>query len=111
MFRRRAKERGITVDTFSRGLTIENHISPPLRQKLLKDGIDPTADTPKILSNKDLRHVDVLVAFYPLPPGVKPANIRDWTDMPSFNDDYANARATLDSRIDSLLDEIVKSAR
>jgi protein-tyrosine-phosphatase len=109
VFRKRAHERGVAVDAFSRGLTIEDHILPPLRQKLLADGIDPSTDAPKILLPRDWRYADVLVAFNPLPTEASPASLQDWTDMPSFNEDYANARATLDKRIDALLDEITKS--
>jgi hypothetical protein len=111
VFRRRARQRGMAVDAFSRGLTIENHISPQLGERLHADGIDPATDAPNILLPRDWRNADILVAFNPLPPKVKFTNIRDWTDMPSFNEDYVNARATLDRWIDSLLDEIAKSGK
>ncbi len=110
VFRRRARERGLAVSAISRGLTIEDHISPPLRQRLLADGVDPSSDAPQILAPKDWRQADILVAFNLLPNSVKPAKMLDWTDMPSFNDDYDNAIATLDRRIDDLLDEIGKMA-
>lgn len=111
IFRRRARERGLAVTAFSRGITVEDHITPPLRQRLTADGIDPAADTARVLSPRDWRHADIVVIFNALPPEIKPADLRDWTDTPSVTDDYAKARAVLDSRIDALLDEIVQHRR
>ncbi len=111
LFRRRARERGMTVTAFSRGLTLEDHISPQLRQKLTADGIDPGADAPQRLSARDWKTSSIVVIFNSLPSDVTPTEVRDWTDMLSFNEDYVNARLMLDRRIDTLLDEISQLRR
>lgn len=108
VFRRRAQSRGISAVAFSRGLMLEDHISPPLRERLNAAGIDPAKDKPRVLSSKDWKKADIVVVFDPLPADVTPKDVRDWVDMPSFNQEYDKAQASLDGRIDSLLDEISK---
>lgn len=108
VFRRHARLRGIDALVFSRGLTLEDHISPRLKGRLTAEGIDPKADLLKTLSRKDWIKADIVVAFNPLPTTIIHTDIRDWSDLPSMNDSYSTARAILDSRIDALLDEIQK---
>ena len=106
IFKRRAKERGIVVDVFSRGIVVEDHVSPQLRANLSADGIDTTAEPTTLLAPADWVAADILVNFNPLPASVNHKDVRDWTDVPSVNDNYANARAIMDKRIDALLTEI-----
>lgn len=106
IFRRRAKERGIAAEVFSRGIVLEDHVSAELKEKLRADGIDTTAEPATQLAATDWTAADILVNFNPLPASVKHADVRDWSDLPSVNDDYANARIILDKRIDALLTEI-----
>ena len=106
IFRRRAATRNIAVTAFSRGLVIEDHVSPGLKMQLAADGIDPGADPYQVLTEQDWQRADILVWFNPLPPEVKHRNVRDWSDLPSFNDSFAIARPILDRRIDMLLDEL-----
>jgi hypothetical protein len=108
VFRQHARLRGINALAFSRGLTIEDHISSRLKGRLTADGIDPKADLPKTLSRNDWIKADIVVAFNPLPGTIRHPDIRDWSDLPSMNDSYPTARAILDSHIDALLDEIQK---
>jgi Low molecular weight phosphotyrosine protein phosphatase len=106
IFRERARLRGIDALAFSRGLTLEDHVSPELQGKLSADGINTKADLPKTLSRKDLIRADIVVTFNPLPATIRHPDIRDWSDLPSMNDSYVAARSILDSRIDATLDEI-----
>ncbi len=106
IFRRRASERKIAVTAFSRGLVIEDHVSPALKQQLAADGIDPSADPYQVLTAQDWQRADILIWFNPLPPAVNHPAMRDWSDLPSFNDSFAIARPILDRRIDALLDEL-----
>ncbi len=110
LFRKRARERGVAVDVFSRGILLEDHISPELRRRLVADGIDSTAEPAQVLGAADLKAADMLIRFNPLPAGAVHPDIRDWSDVPSVNDDYADARKILDERIDKLLDEIVRAS-
>lgn len=106
IFRRRANDRGIAVSAFSRGLVIEDHVSRRLKQQLAADGINPGADPYQALTAQDWRRADILIWFNPLPPAVKHLAMRDWSDLPSFNDSYETARPILYQRIDALLDEL-----
>ena len=110
LFRRRVAQRHLAIAAFSRGLTIEDHLTPGLRQRLADDGINPELDRPQVLGPADWQRATVIVAFNPLPPSVPRAKIRDWTDLPSITDDYANTRAILDRRLEALLDELVGQA-
>jgi Low molecular weight phosphotyrosine protein phosphatase len=110
-FRRRARERGITVSAFSRGLAIEDHVSLPLRNALRKEGINPAQDRVHRLVKRDLRDADIVVFFNPLPPSLGVTKARDWTALPSVNDNWPAARADLMKRIDALLDEIAGTPR
>jgi hypothetical protein len=107
LFRRRARARGVAVTAFSRGLKIEDHISPPLRQKLDAEGIDSRHDGFALLTPTDIRTADIVVTFATLPTAYRPRKLLDWRALPSVNDAYPAARADLDRRIDGLLDAIV----
>jgi arsenate reductase (thioredoxin) len=105
MFRRRAADRNIAVFAFSRGLVIEDHITPGLRRNLAADGIDPYSEPFKVLQPTDWSRASVVVAFNPLPKTLPKSKVRDWDDVPSVVSQYPAARAALGQRIDALLDE------
>jgi len=111
VFRKRARERGIAVTSFSRGITPEEHVSPALRAHLKADGIDTAHDPVRMLAVDDLQSADIVVILNPLPKGMAATNIRDWTALPSMNDAYPAARADLLRRIDVLLDTIALKHR
>ena len=111
IFRQRAQERGIAVEVISRGIVIEDHVSPKLKQQLRADGIDSTIERAMPLQFTDWATADILVNFNPLPSAVVHEDVRDWSDLPSVNDDYFNARAILDERIDALLTEIANKKK
>lgn len=106
LFKKRAKERGVVIDVFSRGIEIKDHLSPELQLKLRDDRIDTKAEPALPLEPRDWAAADILINFNPLPASVQHKDVRDWTDVPSVNDDYANARLIMDQRIDALLTEI-----
>ncbi len=108
IFKQRAKARGIAVVVFSRGITVEDHVSPELRQRLRADGIDSTAEPAMPLKPQDWAAADILVNFNPLPASINHPDIRDWTDVPSVNDDYENARTIMNNRIEALLTDVAK---
>lgn len=111
VFRRRAAERKIAAEAFSRGLTVEDHSSPVLQRMLAADGIDPKSDPAAPLTAADWQRADILVWFNPLPPQVRHPDMRDWSDLPSFNDRYTIARPLLERRINMLLDELASPRR
>ena len=106
LFRRRVAQRHLALSAFSRGLTIEDHMTPDLRQRLAADGIDTELEKPQVLMPRDWQRASVVVAFNPLPLEVPREKVRDWTDLPSITDDYASTRAMLDRRLEALIDEL-----
>jgi protein-tyrosine-phosphatase len=106
IFRRKAALAGIDVDVFSRGILIEDHVSPELREKLDADRLDTLSERAEVLLPADASAAHILVKFNPLPATIRHSDIRDWTDTPSVNDDYSNARRVMDQRIDALIAEI-----
>ena len=108
LLKRRAAERGIPVAVFSRGITPEPHLASSTRDVLLAEGIVLDADEVRKLSEVDLRAVDIVVIFNPLPAPMRRRNQRDWSDVPSVNDTYPLARAELDRRIDLLISELAR---
>lgn len=111
VFRERARERGIAVVAFSRGITPAEHVSPQLRARLIADGIHSDRDPLTKFTASDVRSADIVVAFNPLPGNLSVPQLRDWSGLPSMNDDYRKARADLDRRIDRLLDDIAVDRR
>ena len=110
LFRRRALSRGMAVLAISRGLVVEDHLTPELRQRLAVDGIDPYSEGFKVLQPQDWRKASVIVAFNPLPKSVPKAKVRDWMDVPSVVSQYPAARAAMDLKIEALLDEFASPA-
>ena len=108
VFRQRARKRGINVSAFSRGITPEEHVSPALKARLEGEGIDSTRDGLRKLSRQDIKAADIVIMFNPLPETMRPKDLRDWSAVPSVNDDYPAARADLRRRIDALLDTLAK---
>ena len=104
LFRRRARDRGIAVDAFSRGLHLADHVSAGLRQRLTADRIDTMAEAPQTLAAADWRSASIIVAFNSLPDSVDHGDVIDWTDLGSMNDDYDRSLADLNGRIERLLD-------
>ena len=105
VLRRRASEQGVAVAPYSRGLTIEDHITPRLAQALRADKIDIWSEPRRVLDPSDIARADVVVAFDNLPADLPPPT-HDWSDFPSFNEDYATARSELDVRLARLLDDL-----
>lgn len=106
MFRRRARERDIPAKAFSRGFTIQDHISPSLKQQLDAEGLDTRRDGFKVLAPHDLRTADFIVTFKPIPESLHWRELSDWSDVASVNDAWPTARADLMRRIDALLDRV-----
>jgi protein-tyrosine-phosphatase len=103
--RRRAGERGVAVVVQSRGVHPADHVTPALAANLKADGVDPTADPLRPLTAADVRAADITIAFDEAAQAPELAGARIWT-TPSWNSDYAAAKADLAPRIEALLDEL-----
>jgi len=109
--RRIAKARGLSVQVRSRGIEPPaipaNDISPGLTAHLREEGIDLFADPLRHFARADAERADIVIAFDEAAeaPGLEHA--RKW-HSPSWNDDYANAKAKMDERIPVLADELAK---
>jgi hypothetical protein len=109
--RRRAAQRGIAVTTFSRGIVLENHVSPLLQAALTAERIDTTRDGDHVLTSRDVGAADIIIFFNALPPKLRINGARDWSALPSVNDNWPEARIDLIRRIDALLDDVARSAK
>ena len=110
-FRRLAAAREVSVNAVSRGITPEDHMTPPLAVALRADRIDVTREPVLALTAADLAGADVIVVFNPLPASLGTWRVRDWSDMPSMNENYAAARAVLVPRLEALLNELTAGSR
>jgi protein-tyrosine-phosphatase len=103
--RRRAKARGISVAVRSRGVHPENHISPALRDNLKADGINVAADPLTGFDPSDAVKADIVVAFDDAAKAPGLSRARAW-QVPSWNSQYADAKARTGEEIEALLDEL-----
>ena len=74
----------------------------------MADAIDPKAEPVRKLSQADLDGADLVILFDPLPPDLRAPKARDWSAVPSMIARYPDARADLDRRIGSLLDQFAR---
>jgi protein-tyrosine-phosphatase len=101
----RAASAGLAVLVRSRGLHVEDHVSPALAANLRADGIDPAAEPARQLTDADVRQADIVIAFDEAAQAPALMAARVWT-IPSWNSDYAGARTALAKQIDALLPEL-----
>lgn len=106
LMKRRAAERGVAVEVRSQGITPEEHVSPALAAALRADGVNTHAQPLTALAPADLKAADVIVGFEPAAASGLPASALDWSDLPSFNTDYARAHPLLMARVDALLNNV-----
>ncbi|HEX7759350.1 MAG TPA: hypothetical protein VF459_07610 [Caulobacteraceae bacterium] len=101
----RAAQAGVPVDVQSRGLHVEDHVSPGLAANLRADRIDPAAEPARQFQDADVGQADIVIAFDEAAqvPALRLARV--W-DIPSWNSDYAGAKAALAARVDALVAEL-----
>jgi len=108
--RRIAAARHLPVAVSSRGIAPADHVSPALAVALASDGLDVRREPVRQLEVADLRDADVIVVFTPLPSRFGSWPVRDWTDVPSMNERYADAQRALLEKLDQLAAEIARRA-
>lgn len=104
----RAAERAIVIQVQSRGIHIEDHVSAALAEKLEAEGINTRSEIARDLQPGDLARADVVIAFDDAAKAPGMERSEAW-DIPSWNENYADAKAALVPKVDALLDR-VKSA-
>ena len=109
MLRRRVAAAGLPVDVSSRGLQVEDHMSPALAASLHADGIDPARDPARPLAEDDLAHVDIVIAFDEAADAPALHGARVWR-TPSWNADYPAAKADLSRRTEALMADLRQRA-
>jgi protein-tyrosine-phosphatase len=101
----RAAAAGVAVRVRSRGLHIEDHVSPSLAANLRADGVNPTAEPARSLQDADVAQADIVIAFDEAAQAPLLHRARVW-EIPSWNSDYAGAKAALASHMDALVAEL-----
>lgn len=107
--KQRAAARGVAVSVQSRGLAIEDHVSPALAERLRIDGVDPKAEPARVLKAPDIAWADIVIAFDEAAQAPPLSRARAWA-TPSWNSDYDKAKVDLDRRLDALLAELATRA-
>lgn len=108
LMRKRARERSIGVTVWSRGIAPADHMTVPIRQRLIGEfGIDPASERPKALRQSDLDRADTVVLFDHLPASLHRSNVLNWTDQPSLLEQFDASMAFLGAHVEALLDQIV----
>lgn len=105
VLKRRAADEGVSVVVSSRGLHPEDHVSPALAANLRRDGIDPASEPLRGLTPADVAQADIVIAFDEASDEPSLRSARAWK-TPSWNADYATAKADLDDRLTLLLAEL-----
>lgn len=109
--KQRAVREGASVDVSSRGVHPEDHTSPALLANLKKDGLNPASEPLRGLAQSDIAQADLIIAFDEASEEPMLRSARVWK-TPSWNGDYAAAKADLDDRLTQLLIELkVRPAR
>lgn len=101
----RAKALALPVEVRSRGLKVEDHVSPDLEARLERDGVDVKAQPAQAFTPTDAAWADVLIAFDAAATSPGLSRARAWS-TPSWNADYDRAKADLDERLGALLTEL-----
>lgn len=105
VLRRRAASERLAVEVRSRGVQVEDHVSPALAANLRADGIDLAAEPAQRLAPADIAWADLVIAFDEAAAAPGLAHARAW-DTPSWNSDYAGARLALSRHMDGLIAEL-----
>ena len=103
--KRRAADEGVSVLVSSRGVHPEDHISPALAANLKRDGLDPASEPLRQLMQTDIGLADTIIAFDEASDEPELRSARAWK-TPSWNTDYAAAKADLAERLTLLLSEL-----
>ena len=105
MLKRQALTEGVRVAVQSRGVELQDHVSPALAARLDADGINTKAEPLRKFSRSDTRSADYVIAFDEAAdtPGLEAA--MRW-DVPSWNDQYDDAKSQTSGKIKALLAEI-----
>ena len=103
--RQRASAAGVPVRVVSRGIRPEDHVSPELAARLKADGINPAAEPVRALTAADVADADIVIAFDEAAQSPLLPSAVSW-NVPSWNSDYAGAKAALAAKIALLLSEL-----
>ena len=105
-----ARERGVALQTITRGTSPDPEIPPAVRNGLKADGIDIGAMKPIRIKPDDLRDATVVVSFGPdLSAIAGSKKVENWSATPDVSADFPSARDYIVKRLHALLDQIAKT--
>jgi protein-tyrosine-phosphatase len=105
LFKREAAAASIPVEVRSRGIAIEDHITPAFAARLKADRIDLAAQPPAVLGSADAQWADIVIAFDEAIDSPLLMAKQAWR-TPSWLADYDTALADMNTRLDGLLVEV-----
>jgi arsenate reductase (thioredoxin) len=106
-FNRLAEERGLAVCASAAGIEPEPEIPGPVREGLLRDGLDVGHLRPRSVTRDELASAWRVVSFGCdlsdlAPPG---RTVEKWDDVPMVSDGFAAARDAIAARVRRLVDD------
>jgi len=108
-----ARERGISIQAVSRGMTPEAEIALLVRTGLKADGIEIGTMKPVHVKPEDLRDAARVISFGPDLSAVAGQKVRvdDWSATPDVSGNFPAARDYIVKRLEILLDQIAEAKR
>jgi hypothetical protein len=108
-----ARERGISIQTVSRGATPDADIPLYVRTGLKADGIEIGTMKPVQVKPEDLRDAARVISFGPDLSAIAGQTLRvdDWGATPDVSRDFPAARNFIVKRLETLLDELAEAKR
>ncbi|MGC4054214.1 MAG: DUF1259 domain-containing protein [Paludibaculum sp.] len=105
-----ARLKGLALHAVYRATSPSETIAPAVSRILARDGIN-MHDRPSVVTGLDVERASTVVTMgASLPPGVKPADLREWNDVPSVSDNLEAAWADIRRRVEGLVEDIGKSS-
>src|SRR5437588_12305209 len=108
---RLAREKGLEIQTISRGTAPDAEIPAGVRNGLSADGINVGNMKPALVKADDLRNATRVISFGPDLSAVNERKIpvEDWSATPAVSDNYAAARSYIVKRLQILIEQLSKT--
>ena len=110
-FNRLARARGLNIEAISRGTRPDSTVPGPVNQGLAGDGFDVSRFRARPLTADDLTSAVLVVTLDADVNAIVGTTVRTdhWDGLPSVLSNYANGRAAIVTRVERLVDSLVKA--
>jgi arsenate reductase (thioredoxin) len=106
-FNKLVQDRKIKVRAIARGTHPDKEISKAANDGLIRDGLKPGEQEPRLLSRSEAANAISLITFCPLPNEfLSMPFVEDWSDIPPVSEDYDRSRDAMLDRIRRFLESL-----